>query len=136
MATKNPVGKPPKYKNAQTIESTGNDYFDECVRLQKMPTKAGLTLYMDISRDTYSEYRKKYPDAIRSLDSYIEDLWLQKLTGTGATGPIFYLKNAFREHYSDRTETDITSKGEKITTSEEVAALSAKFDEFFKDQTA
>jgi len=37
------------------------------------------------------------------------------LAGTTPTGAIFYLKNAFSADYRDRTETDLTSKGEKIT---------------------
>jgi hypothetical protein len=65
--------------------------------------------HLRISRDTYSEYRKKFPDTIKAANDWIENAWVQRLSTTAPTGAIFYLKNAFKEDYRDRTETDVTS---------------------------
>lgn len=108
-------GRPPKYSNEEKLAETISDYFDECKKDKEMPNKAGLCLFLGISRDTYSEYRKVFPDAIKKADSWIENAWVQRLGGNAPTGAIFYLKNAFKEHYKDKYESDITSGGEKIT---------------------
>lgn len=89
---------------------------------------------LGISRDTYSEYRKKYPDTIKDTDGHIENAWLQKLTGAGATGPIFYLKNAFKEDYKDKTETDITTAGDKIESVSRVEEIAARVAQELKEQ--
>lgn len=108
-------GAPPKYANAEDLLFVAMSYFDEVARDKKrIATKAGLCLALDISRDTYSEYRKRFPDAIRRCDMRMETAWTERLAGNGATGAIFYLKNAFHKEYKDRVETDITSKGEQI----------------------
>ena len=71
-----------------------------------------LLFHLDLSRQAWSEYKQRegYGDTIRRAEFLIEDAWLQKLTGTGATGPIFYLKNAFKEEYKDKHETELTGK--------------------------
>lgn len=105
-------GRPPKFKTEAELMSAIFKYFEE-IPIFNVPTKAGLILALDISRDTYSEYRKKFPDTIRRANSAIEDAWLQRLTGKQATGPIFYLKNAFKEDYKDRHESDVTVRTPK-----------------------
>jgi hypothetical protein len=62
---------------------------------------------LDISRPTYNEYRKKYPNTIRRADAGIETAWVQKLAGQSSTGSIFYLKNAFKETYQDKHEQNV-----------------------------
>lgn len=108
-------GKPLKYATEEDLLFAGLSYFTEIKQDKKrIATKAGLCLALDISRDTYSEYRKKFPDTIRAFDMRMETAWTERLAGNGATGAIFYLKNAFHKEYKDRVETDITSKGEQI----------------------
>lgn len=99
-------------------------YFDECKDskpLVVMPTKAGLCLALDITRDTYNEYKKKpdFSDTLKKAELLMENLWTQRLGGTSPTGAIFYLKNAFKEHYKDRYNTDVTTKGKQIATFDE-----------------
>ena len=80
-----------------------------------MPNKAGLCIWLNISRDTYNEYKKsKFPDAIKVAEAYIENSWVQRLASTAPTGAIFYLKNAFSADYRERVETDVTSGGERV----------------------
>lgn len=107
-------GQPPKYGNAIEIHQRILKYFDSCTASHTLPNKAGLCVYLNISRDTYNEYKKKYPDTLKACEHWIENAWVQRLAGTSPTGAIFYLKNAFKEDYKDRQETDITSGGEKL----------------------
>ena len=107
-------GRPPKYADEKILLDKILEYFAQCEEKKEMPNKAGLRLFLDISRDTYNEYKKRFPDALKRAEAFIENAWVQRLGGNSPTGAIFYLKNAFFEDYRDRTETDLTSKGEKI----------------------
>jgi hypothetical protein len=56
-----PAGRKPKYQSA---EKFGNDiiaYFHNCDDAHQMPNKAGLCVWLKISRDTYNEYKKRFP---------------------------------------------------------------------------
>ena len=109
------TGRPPKYSSEEDLRTEITAYFAQCDKKHEMPNKAGLCLFLGISRDTYNEYKKtRFPDAIKASEATIEDAWVQRLAGTTPTGAIFYLKNAFSDDYRDRHETDVTSKGEKV----------------------
>lgn len=108
------MGRIAKYTNEEDLDAVISQYFEKCIEKKELPNKAGLCLFLGISRDTYSEYRKRYPDAIKRADSFIENAWVQRLGSNAPTGAIFYLKNAFKENYKDRHETDLTSAGEKL----------------------
>ena len=103
-------GRPPKYDSSDTLDKRIVAYIKRCDKNGSMPNKAGLCVWLGISRDTYNEYKKKFPDTLKAVEAFIEDAWVQRLAATAATGAIFYLKNAFKEHYRDRTETDITTQ--------------------------
>jgi len=107
-------GRPPKYSDHNEIIIKANAFFALCDKNRQKPEKAGLCLALGISRDTYSEYKKRFSDTIKGLELYIESCWVRRLDSQAATGAIFYLKNAFRDEYKDRQETDVTSGGEKI----------------------
>lgn len=125
---RNRSGAPGKYESAVALDNAIEAYDLHCrtevnkkgKRIQRsvplMPNKAGLCLFLNISRETYSQYRKKFPDTIKSADHWIEESWVQRLRSNAPTGAIFYLKNAFKETYKDRHQTDLTTKGEKIET--------------------
>ena len=104
-----PNGRPPKYETEDDFAKAVEEYFKSCRETNQMPNKAGLCVVTHISRDTYNEYKKRFPDALKWVESYIENAWVQRLAANAATGAIFYLKNAFSADYRDRTETDITS---------------------------
>lgn len=110
------AGRPPKYTEAQQLKKKADAYFALCKKDKQPPEKAGLCLALGITRETYNQYRAKpeFSDAIRSFDFRVESWWARRLAGQSATGAIFYLKNAFKDEYKDRTETDITSGGEKL----------------------
>lgn len=115
--TKNHVGRPPRYKKKEQIQDLFDEYSKECADNGKIITKAGLLVKLGIDRETYRRYKakKKFSDTIKKIEGIIEDAWVQALHhGKQATGPIFYLKNAFKEDYKDRTETDLTTGGKPI----------------------
>lgn len=103
-----------KYATEEVLDKKLSEYWKEWENERKTPNKAGLRLYLDIGRTQYNEYKKKYPNTIKKVEDYIENWWIELLTRNGCTGAIFYLKNAFKEDYKDRHETDITTGGEKI----------------------
>ncbi len=120
-------GKPPIFKDEKAFQKGIESYISYCSQNEKMPNIAGFAYFNKMGRETYYEYARRYPHTKRVFESFIESEWVSRLSGTGATGAIFYLKNAFREHYKDRTETDVTTQGEKITDSSlDVEALAIK----------
>jgi len=97
-------GRPPKFKTELELWTKILEYFKFCDAAPRVPNKAGLCVFLNISRDTYNEYKKKFPDAIKSAQDIIQDAWVQRLAGTTPIGAIFYFKNAFSEDFRDRTE--------------------------------
>src|SRR3990167_7295649 len=108
-------GKPPIFKNEQEFRQALLEYLKFCEEKRKMVNIAGFCAKNDFGRDRYYEYRNTYPNTSKAFESSLEDAWVDRLAGASATGAIFYLKNAFREHYKDRTEQDITSGGRPFT---------------------
>lgn len=111
------AGRPPKFNSPEELQEKLEQYFNQCIENNKMPTKGGLALYLDTTRETLSDYEKKeeFSDAIKVSYQIIEDAWVQKLSGQAVTGTIFYLKNAFSRDWRDKTEQDVTSGGESIS---------------------
>lgn len=114
--TEDSFGRPLKY-SVDDIKLAAIQYFEECLQNRWIPSKAGLLRKLNMSRESYREYKKKkdFVDTIRFVEHSIEEAWVQRLTSQGANGAIFYLKNAFRDDYQDRVENDITSRGEKLS---------------------
>lgn len=106
-------GRPPKFETGEAIIDAANIYFVYCRDEKKAPNKAGLRLSLDISIDTYSEYRKRFPEAINKLDAEIETWWVDRLQHANATGAIFYLKAAMG--WKDQQAIDITTGGQPIS---------------------
>jgi hypothetical protein len=88
-----------------------------------MPNKAGLRYFLRISHDTWNVYRTKFPDAHKEAEDWIEHQWVQRLAGTTPTGAIFYLKNAYRDEYKDRHESDVSVKPGSLTKDDIGAAI-------------
>lgn len=107
-------GRPPKYSTESSLKDKIFGYFELADSRKKIYSKAGLLGFLNISRPTWMEYKKKFPNTTRIAEYTIEEVWIDRLTSPGATGAIFYLKNAFKEDYKDRNETDVTTGGEKI----------------------
>lgn len=99
-------------KSEKEFEKIIEEFFVLCKVEKKVPTKASFLLKLGLSnRDTYNRWKKE-SDALKKAELMIEDVWLQRLEGSSTGGAIFYLKNAFQ--YRDRTETDVTTGGDKL----------------------
>lgn len=92
-----------------------DDYFKSCDDNKKLPNKAGVCVDLDITRETYREWKKNkvkgLSDTLKKAEMKIEEAWVQRLNHNAPTGAIFYLKNAFKDDYKDRVDQDITSGG-------------------------
>jgi hypothetical protein len=131
------VGRPRKWSSPDELEQEIGYYFGQCEEKKVLPSKAGLYVSLDTTRETLREYeeRPEYVEAIKRAYGQIESEWVGRLSAQGqAAGPIFYLKNAFSSNYRDKTETDITSKGEKLEGSADIAALAAKAAALLKEE--
>lgn len=110
------IGRPPQYTRDSFI-AVVKKYLNTPRAQVGIHNKAGLLLALDLSRESWRRYKENpdFSDTIRKAEAQIEDEWVRRLVdGGSASGPIFYLKNAFKEEYKDRQETDITTGGEKI----------------------
>lgn len=112
-------GRPPAYTKVTLVEAL-IEFFDNALKLRTMPTKASMLLWLGVSRETWSNYHEKEDllDTIKAAEFEIENAWNQKLANPGATGSIFYLKNAFKDQYKDRTHMGLDGgeEGEPIRT--------------------
>ena len=115
---KNKGGRPPKYASDVDLQQKIQHYFAKCKTGKEIPNKAGACVFLEIHKDTYNEYRKRFPDAIKKAELFIEQAWVQRLNNPAATGAIFYLKNAFSEDYRDRQEHEIEIKKHVISIDE------------------
>ncbi len=133
---KNKGGRPPKWANVDEMEQIITWYFLDCDERKVKPSKAGLAWALDSDRETLSRYIEKpgFSDAIKNAYRQIERAWVERLGDPGATGAIFYLKNAYSADYRDKTETDITSKGEKLEGSADIAAIAAEAARILKEK--
>lgn len=99
-----------KFKSEKELRDAIGKYFEKCDKDKKIPSKAGLRVHLDMIKETYSDYKKRYPHPIKKAENLIEEAWVQRLNGMAATGAIFYLKNAFFEDYKDRKELGVEAE--------------------------
>jgi len=111
------MARPAKYTKKE-LDTLVAAYFTLCEKTNKAPTKGGLGLFLDVTREYFRDNIEKnteLADTIKKAYEEIEEVWIQMLSSKGysAAGVIFYLKNAYK--WRDRLETDVTSGGKAIT---------------------
>jgi len=101
-------GKPLKF-TLEEFDTKTQNFFKDCIENEKIPTKGGLALHLDTSRELLSEYEERlgYVDTIKKAYTIIEEEWVQRLAGNNVAGTIFYLKNAFSKYWRDKQEFDV-----------------------------
>jgi len=116
----NKVGRPLKFKTVKELQDKIDVYLETTPKQEW--TITGLALALDTYRQTLLNYEEKdeYLDTIKKAKQMIENSYELDLKKHGRTGTIFALKNF---DWKDKQETDITSKGEKITWNEEKTYL-------------
>ena len=104
-------GRPLKFKTDQDLALKIAGYFNDTPKDEW--TITGLALALDTSRQTLLNYEEKeeFFDTIKKAKLMVENGYEIDLKKHGRTGTIFALKNF---DWKDKTEQDITSKGEKI----------------------
>lgn len=120
-----PAGRPLKFNNVEELQTQIDDYFN---KESDRPTITGLALHLDTTRRTLLDYEAKddeYSHTIKKAKTRVEAFIESGLYGNSVTGLIFNLKNNF--DWKDKTETDITTKGESINTNTVVAEDFAKY---------
>jgi hypothetical protein len=104
-------GRPPFYDNVEDLQSAIDMYFSEN---PEKPTVTGLAYFLGFQdRKSIYEYKDKieFTHTIKRAVLRIESKHEEKLYESSASGSIFWLKN---RDWKDKSETDITSGGEKI----------------------
>ena len=93
------VGRPKKYLTPEELSYKALEYFDWCAQTKNKITFAGLRLWIDFTRETWSRYKtdeshKEFRDTILHIEQMLEAEWESKLGWAGSTqGAIFWLKN-------------------------------------------
>lgn len=125
-------GRPPKYKTVEELQEKIEEYFDFCdnktkkiysEKLGEMMvadpepyTMSGLAYALNLSRQALVEYKNKdeFGDTIKRARDRVEKDIDRRLNDKSLFTPglIFNLKNNF--NWKEKTETDVTSKGEKV----------------------
>jgi len=101
----------PKY-TPKKLEKAVKEYLESCDNLKKMPNRAGLCVFLGITKETYYQYKKKkkLSDYIKKFEENMQDVWVSRLNASAPAGAIFYLKNAFRDEFKDRYENKLEVK--------------------------
>lgn len=93
------VGRPKKYLTPEQLAFKAVEFFAWCVETKNKVTFAGLRLWIDFQRETWSRYKndeshKEFRDTILHIEQMLEAEWEAKLGWAGSTqGAIFWLKN-------------------------------------------
>jgi hypothetical protein len=135
----NPVGRPLAFKSVEELQAKIEEYFEWCdnrirtiwddkaqaevAMLHPAPyTMSGLARRLGVDRDTIINYshKEEFFGTIRDARERVhEDVETRLMDTKNEKGAIFNLKNNFG--WKDKSETDLTSKGEKLQTIEVVA---------------
>lgn len=121
------AGRPLKFRTPDELQEKIDAYFADT--LKEEWTITGLAMALDTSRQTLLDYeeRDEFTDAIKRAKLKVENGYEIDLKRHGRTGTIFALKNF---DWKDKTEQDITTKGEAINS----LALESRADSILNEQ--
>lgn len=133
-AKKNPVGRPPKYKNKEEIAERINKYFEDCkghpfrdpetgellrdkagypiIVDTHVPTMSGLAYALGMSRQAllYYEGKKEYQEVIGKARDRVEIYAEERLFDKdGCQGAKFSLQNNFHNWDADKPKPETTT---------------------------
>lgn len=122
-----PAGRPLKFQTVEELQKMIDKYFE--VTNPDEWTWTGLALYLDTDKKTLMDYREReeFIPSLKNALLKVENGYEIDLKKHGRTGSIFALKNF---DWKDKTETDLTTKGEKIEFMDSKAfALAKKYED-------
>lgn len=105
-------GRPQEYNQSYTDKA--NSYLDTIGK--NLPSIEGLAVFLEVHRSTIYDWKDKFPEFSDILEKILA-VQADSLMNNGLTGKwnSTISKLILTKHgYSDKSETDITSKGEKI----------------------
>jgi hypothetical protein len=110
------TGRPPMYESTDDMMAKIQEYFTKCYKRGKFtPTISGMTFYLGFqsraSLDDYCNKSDEFAYIIHHAKRFIESCYENQLYTNASSGAVFALKNM---GWKDKTETDITSGGEKL----------------------
>lgn len=115
-----PVGAPPRFRTKAELiaifEAWKLEFQDGGKLSDDIPDVEGFCDYIDSYRDLFSEYAKKdeFSDAIKRIKNWIY-YKKKQLSMKGKMPPAIFIFDAINNAgYSNKTETDITTGGEKL----------------------
>ncbi|NTU49504.1 MAG: hypothetical protein HGA87_01175 [Desulfobulbaceae bacterium] len=89
-------GRPPIFTSAEDMQNAIDSYITECNENNRPYTVMGLALSIGMCRDSLCEYAKKgeFSDTVKRAKAFVQMSVEERLmSGTNATGSIFWLKN-------------------------------------------
>ncbi len=107
-------GRPLKFETVEDLQQKIDSYFNTTSKDEW--TITGLALALDTSRKVLCEYedeRPEFSNTIKKAKLIVENGYEIDLKKSGRSGTIFALKNF---DWKDKTETDVTSGGDKVNT--------------------
>jgi hypothetical protein len=104
------VSRPPIYATPEEFKAVADQYFEDCKANEQVPTVNGLSLALDMTRETLLRYEEKpeFTDTVKRVRIRLEAAWEQRLAGTACTGAIFWLKN---QGWTDKTVSELSGPG-------------------------
>lgn len=109
-----------KYETPEELEQRITEYFEaEYTRGKCKPTNAGLCFFLGFSsRTSMTDYMNKsdaFANIIGKARKFIESCYESEIYNSNSVAT-FALSNMDREFWKHKTETDITTGGQKINT--------------------
>lgn len=131
-----PAGRPTDYN--ETIIPLTEEYIQHCIDEEdefhatrgvksdgyqrlirvRLPTVEGLAVILNINKTTIYEWESKFPEFSNVL-SKLRSIQANRLINEGLSGdynPVIAKLLLMKHGYAEKTETDLTSKGDKINT--------------------
>lgn len=71
------MGQPRKFPTDKDFQSCFIAYIEHCATKQLLPNIAGFTVYADITKDTFYQQQRYYPDSYRKIRQALEDALIQ-----------------------------------------------------------
>ena len=144
MAGRPTLLTPELLEKAQGYIATCNDEISETEKGAlawvevDLPSVAGLARYIEVHRDTIYEWckgedelSKQFSDIVKDIDVEQEHRLLNKGLG-GLYAPKIAGMLLGKHGYSEKTQTDLTTKGESINNSDEIKELTQRLNELHR----
>ena len=100
-------GRPRKIHSGAQLFTKFQEYVKQFEDSKYPPVVSGFCVYLGISRDTYYEMKKYFPDIFAVIDTAFEHFTLYN-DRFGERLKIFYLTNKFNTEYKNKIEQEST----------------------------